>query len=272
MPIPSICLDEALQHFAERFRDLLSKPQYQYFVTVLLGLMLCEGARTLRGLLRQIAAGPSLAGLSRFLSEAPWEAAAVAEQWLKHFRATMQPVVVAEQERQRKAQPRRRGRPQAPVVTGYLIGDDSTIEKRKAKKMEGVGLHHSTTQDKRVRGHSMVESLYVLLGRRCPLAPQLYRQQAVCAEEDVPFQSKIDLMEAVIRTFEPVAGTLTHVLLDSWYSAKRLWRAARERGFLITSGLKSNRWLRVEDASAPKGWRWQRLSDYTAKLAASDYV
>jgi len=272
MPIPIICLDEALQHFAERFRDLLSKPQYQYFVTVLLGLMLCEGARTLRGLLRQIADGPSLAGLSRFLSEAPWEAAAVAEQWLRHFRETMQPVVVADLQRQRQEQPRRRGRPQAPVVTGYLIGDDSTIEKRKAKKMEGVGLHHSTTQDKRVRGHSMVESLYVLLGRRCPLAPQMYRQQAVCAAEGVAFNSKIDLMEQRVRTFEPVAGTQTHVLLDTWYSAKVLWRAARERGFLITTGLKSNRWLRVADPTAPDGWAWQQLSDYTAKLGASDYV
>lgn len=272
MPVPIICLDEQLQQFAERFRQEFSKPQYQYFVTVLLGLMLCEGARTLRGLLRQIAAGPSLAGLSRFLSQAPWQARDVVEGWLKHFRQEMQPLVEAELQRQRQAQPKHRGRPKPPVVTGYLIGDDSTIEKRKGKKMEGLGVHHSTTQDKRVRGHSLVESLYVLLGRRCPLAPQLYRQQAVCVAEDVPFQSKIDLMEAVIRTFEPVAGTLTHVLLDTWYSAKRLWRAARERGFLITSGLKSNRWLRVEDPTAPEGWRWQRLSDYTAKLAASDYL
>jgi hypothetical protein len=130
------------------------------------------------------------------------------------FGQEMQPLVEAELQRQRQAQPKHRGRPRSPVVTGYLIGDDSTIEKRKGKKMEGLGLHHSTTQNKRVRGHSLVESLYVLLGRRCPLAPQLYRQQAVCAAEDVPFQSKIDLMEAVIRTFEPVAGTLTHVLLD----------------------------------------------------------
>src|SRR5713101_756096 len=109
MPMPIICLDEALQHFAGGFRELLSKPQYQYFVTVLLGLLLCEGARTLRGLLRQSAAGASLAGLSRFLSEAPWEAAALAEQWLAHFRATMQPVVAAEVQRQRQAQPKRRG-------------------------------------------------------------------------------------------------------------------------------------------------------------------
>lgn len=272
MPVPILCLDEQLPQFAERFRQEFSKPQYQDFVTVLLGLMLCEGARTLRGLLRQIADGPSLAGLSRFLSQAPWQARDVVAGWLEHFGQEMQPLVEAELERQRQAQPKHRGRPKPPVVTGYLIGDDSTIEKRKGKKMEGLGRHHSTTQDKRVRGHRLVESLYGRLGRRCPLAPQLYRQQAVCAAEDVPFQSKIDLMEAVIRTFEPVAGTLTHVLLDTWYSAKRLWRAARERGFLITSGLKSNRWLRVEDPTAPQGWRWQRLSDYTAKLAASDYL
>jgi hypothetical protein len=94
--------------------------------------------------------------------------------------------------------------------------------------------------------------------RRCPLAPQLYRQQRVCEAEGVPFASKIDLMEAIIRTFEPVAGSMTHVLLDTWYSAKRHGLAARERGFHITSGLKSNRWLRVEDPTAPQGWRWQK--------------
>ncbi len=86
--------------------------------------MLCEGTRTLSGLLRQIADSPSLAGLSRFLSEAPWEEAAVVESWLRHFREEMQP----------QMQPKRRGRPKAPVVTGYLIGDDSTMHKRKAKK------------------------------------------------------------------------------------------------------------------------------------------
>jgi hypothetical protein len=272
MPVPIRCLDEQLRQCAERFRQELSKPQYQYLVIVLLGLMLCEETRTLRGLLRQIAAGASLAGLSRFLSQAPGLATVVVECWLRRFRQEMQPLVEAELQRQRQAQPRRRGRPKPPVVTGYLIGDDSTIEKRKGKKMQGLGLHHSMTEDKRVRGHSLVESLSVLLGRRCPLAPQLYRQQAVCAAEGVSFQSKIDLMEAVIRTFEPVAGRLTHVLLDTWDSAKRLWRAAQQRGFLITSGLKSHRWLRVDDATAPKGWRWQRLSDYTAQLTAKDYV
>ncbi len=134
MPVSIICLDEDVRYFAERFREVFSKPQYQYFVTVLLGLMLCEGTRTLSGLLRQIADSPSLAGLSRFLSEAQWEEAAVVESWLRHFREEMQPQVAAELQRERQMQPKRRGRPKAPVVTGYLIGDDSTMHKRKAKK------------------------------------------------------------------------------------------------------------------------------------------
>jgi len=40
MPVPMICLDDELRHNVERFREQFSKPQYQYFVTVLLGLRL----------------------------------------------------------------------------------------------------------------------------------------------------------------------------------------------------------------------------------------
>jgi hypothetical protein len=36
--------------------------------------------------------------------------------------------------------------------------------------------------------------------------------------------------------------------------------------------MKSNRWLRLEDPSEPRGWRWQRLSDYAASLDDSAYV
>jgi len=272
MPVPIICLDDELCHFVQRYRERLSKPQYKYFVIVLLGLMLCQGRRTLVGLLEQVAESTSLSGLSRFLAQAPWDQEAVGQQWLKDFRAKMQPLVEAEHERQRRMQPKRRGRPKQPFVTGYLIGDDSTMHKPKGKKMEGLGQHHSTTEDRRLPGHSMVEGLYVLLDQRCPLVPQMYRQQAVCEQEGVPFQSKIELMEATIRSFEPVTGTRTHVLLDSWYCAKCLWRAARERGFEITTGMKSNRWLRIEDATEPRGWRWQRLSDYAASLDKSAFV
>jgi len=272
MPIPIVCLDARLRQWTEPFRGCLSKPQYQHFVTVLLGFILCQEGRTLSGLTRPIAGGPSVASLSRFLARAPWQPTRLAQTWLRRFAGQMTPLVQAERERQRQVRPRRRGRPPEPVVTGYLIGDDSTVAKPKGQKMAGLGRHYSTTAGTQVRGHSLVQGLYVLLGRRCPLAPQLYQQQTVCQAAGVPFRSKLDLLVELVQTFEPVAGTRTHVLADSWYAAKRLWRAARERGFLITTGLKANRSLRVSDPAGLCGWRWQRLDAYAAGLSADDFT
>lgn len=98
MPQPILCLDEEVCHFAERLRTVFSKPQYQYFVIVLPGLMECEGKRTLLGVLSQVGEPPSLSGLSRFFSEASWAQEALVVIWLEHFRTEMQPLVEAEHE------------------------------------------------------------------------------------------------------------------------------------------------------------------------------
>jgi hypothetical protein len=60
-------------------------------------------------------------------------------------------------------------------------------------------------------------------------------------------------------------------LLDTWYSAKRIWKAARDRGFTITTGLRSNRAIRVADTEAEGGWRWVDLATYAAGLSTADY-
>lgn len=78
-------------------------------------------------------------------------------------------------------------------------------------------------------------------------------------------------MDAQIRTFQPLPYTATHVLLDSWYAAKRLWQTVRERGFQISTGVKSNRMLRVADPQASSGWRWEALMDYATRLTDADY-
>src|SRR5947209_4264667 len=186
MPVPIVCLDARVRQWLETFRPCLSKPQYQHFVTVLLGLLLCQETRTLSGVLRGVAGGPSLASVSRFLARAPWRPAALVQTWLGRFRTQMEPLVQAERQRPRPTRPSRRGRPPARVV--------------------------------------------------------------------------------------PVAGTRTHVLAARWYAAKRLWRAARARGFLITTGLKANRSLRVPDATTERGWRWQRLDAYAAGLTADAFT
>jgi len=181
-------------------------------------------------------------------------------------------MVQVEQARQRQQRAKQRGRPRRTVVTGYLIGDDSVMQKQRGRKMGGLGHHYSSTAEKTVSGHCLVQALYVLLGRQLALEPRMYAQQAVCETEGEPFRSKVDIMMDIIHTFVPVPGTQTHVLLDSWYTAKRLWRAAQDRNFLITSGLRRNRCLRVEDPTSATGWHWQRLDEYARQLTADDFV
>lgn len=269
MPTPIICLSEPLRQFTKSFRGCFSQRQWKYFVTVLLGLVECQERRTLSGLLRRIAAQVSLSGLSRFLSKWPWSESKLAAMWQARFRGQMAPLVQAEHDRQRAEQPKRRGRPEATVVTGYLSIDDSTHEKPKGRKMKGLGLHHSTTEKRRVKGHSLFSGFYELLGRRCPLAPQMYRQKATCKAEGMPFQSKIDMAVEQIRNFQPVEGTHTHVLMDSWYHCKQVRRAAQKRGWDVSGGLKSNRKMQIIEADGVR--RWVSLTEYAACLSRNDF-
>jgi SRSO17 transposase len=271
MRVPIVCVDAPLRQYAQTLGDCFSRPQYQHFVTVLLGLLLCRGKRTLSGVLNSVAVQVSLASLSRFLSQAPWNAAALAARWRERFDRALAVRVAQRHADNRASRPKRVGRPKASVVTGYLIGDDSTCHKMRGKKMEGIGCHYSTTAGSTVKGHSLVQSLYVLLGRRCPLTPQLYRQKKTCEAENVAFRSKVELMVETIRDFGALADTHTHVLLDAWYSATLIWKTARERGFDITTGLKGNRLVRIREKGARGGWQWLRLDEYAKRLGDEDY-
>ena len=276
MPMPILCLDDGLRRYVTAFAAVFTPAQTQHLVTVLLGLVLAPERRTLSGLRGGVAGGGSLSALSRFVSGAPWKAAALAEAWQARFRAQLAPRIQAEHARQRAERPRRRGRPAATRVTAFAIFDDSTIAKHvqgeTEARMEGVGRHYSTTAKGLVAGHSLFTGLLFVLGRRCPLPPRLYRQRAVAEAEGAPFRSKVDLALEAVGALVPLPGTRTHVLVDAWYTCHRLWRAATARGFAITGGLKANRWLRLPDPDAPGEQRRVRLSAYVAGLTPADFA
>ena len=221
------------------------------------------------GLLRVVGERISLSGLSRFLSKWPWSPTEVAQTWLQRFRQRLEGSVQAEHDRLKAERPTCVGRPKATVVTGYLIFDNSVHSKPKGRKMGGLGQHYSNTDRSVVTGHCLFTGLYVLLGQRCPLEAQMYRQQAVCQQEGVLFQSKIDMAVSQIENFEPVAGTHTHVLIDSWYHCKQVRRAAQKRGWEVSGGLKSNRVMRRIGADDSR--EWLPLSEYAAGLGRDDW-
>jgi hypothetical protein len=269
MPKPIVCLSEALRQYLEIFRPCFSQRQWKYFVTVLLGLVECEERKTLSGLLRWVAEHISLSGLSRFLSKWPWSTEAVAQTWMKRFRQRQAGLVQAEHERLKEDMPKSVGRPKATVVTGYLIFDDSVHTKPKGRKMAGLGRHFSNSEQRTVTGHCLFTGLYILLGQRCPLPMHMYCQKSVCQQAGVVFESKVEMATHQIEDFEPVAGTQTHVLIDSWYHCRAVRRAAQKRGWEVSGGLKSNRVMRLVSATGER--QWLTLSAYAAQLQRADW-
>jgi hypothetical protein len=269
MAHPVVVQDATLRQFAQSFAGVFSLPQWKYFVIVLLGLLHCEAARTLSGMLRPVAVTATVSGLSRFLKRAPWSVADLTAARTARFKAQVAAEVAQAHASQRAERPRRRGRPCETVVTGFLIQDDSTHVKRYAEAMEGQGWHNATTERKSMPGHSLFQSVYCLLGRELPLTPERYRQQSVCEQEGVPFLSKVDLAVRAIQTFEPPPDTQTHVLVDSWYVNQAVWRATRQRNWDLTGGLKSNRQVRQ---TLPGGQRvWLKVTAYAADLTADAF-
>ena len=58
-----IILQEAtLRNYMEAFRGKLNAAQWKYFVTVLMGLVHCEGSKTLSGMLRKVAVAVTISG------------------------------------------------------------------------------------------------------------------------------------------------------------------------------------------------------------------
>jgi hypothetical protein len=270
MPKPIVCLSEQLRQYLELFRSCFSKRQWKYFVIVLLGLIECEERKTMTGLLRGVAEQVSLSGLSRFLNKWPWSPEKVASTWQTHFRQRMEPLVQVEHDRLKAELPKQVGRPRQTVVTGYLIFDDAVHEKPKGRKMGGLGGHFSNTEQKVVSGHCLFTGLYSLLGQRSPLKARMYCQEKVCRKEKIPFQSKIAMAVEEIEQFEPVPGTQTHVLIDSWYHCKQVRRAAHKRGWEVSGGLKSNRVMRLKQADGSR--EWLKLSAYAAGLSREVWV
>ena len=269
MAHPIIIQESSLRNYLSAFQDVLRPAQWTYFETVLMGLIHCQASRTLSGLLRTVAVLVSVWDLSRFLVSPRWSAARLAEVRYRVFCAEVQPLVAAAHEAQRLNRPRQKGRAKATVVTGYLILDDSTHVKRYAKQMSGLGWHYSGTDQRTMPGHSLFQGLYRVEDRQFPLDPQMYIQKSVCEQEQRPFQSKVDLAVSVVEHFEPLPETHTHVLNDSWYVNKRMWKAVKRRHWDLTGGLKANHKLRTLDAEGQP--IWMRLDDFAAELPADQF-
>ena len=225
---------EALSNFLSLFRDAFqNRPQYRHFQAYVIGLIIYLGSRNLAGLSRAIPGGKSPCSLYRFLAEMEWDTEAVEQvRWEMLNRRTRRALAAAG-----------RGDKVVPV---FLAIDDSLVEKS-GKCMEGADYHYSHSAGRTVWGHAWVTAQLVVLGQSYPVSWRLYRRRTTCQELDVPFASKPELARAIVAAFQPLPGTQTYVLTDSWYPSQQLLETCQERGFHLISAVKSDRKLRVAD-------------------------
>jgi SRSO17 transposase len=219
---------EDLSKFLDAFRDAFkNSPQYRHFQAYVLGLVIYLGSRNLAGLSRAIPDGKSACSLYRFVAEMDWDMNCV-EQVRRELlnRRTRRALQAAG----------RRGKP-IPV---FLIIDDSLVEKS-GKRMEGADYHYSHSMGRTAWGHVWVTAHLVVLGQSYPVSWRLYRRKATCDAMGIPFASKPQLAATILWGFEPLQGTQTYVLTDSWYPSQDLLDLCDERGFHLISAVKSDR-------------------------------
>lgn len=219
---------DELSNFLKAFRSAFrNTPQFRHFQGYIIGLLIYLGSRNLAGLSRAIPGGKDASSVFRFIAKMDWEADKVETiRWEMLNRRTRRALQAAG----------RRGQP-IPV---FLAVDDTLVEKT-GKQMEGVDYHRNPSTKRSVLGHVWVTGHLVVLGQSYPVSWRLYRRQVTCEALAVPFFSKPELAEMILRAFQPLPGTQTYVLTDSWYPSQHLLDVCADCGFYLVSAVKSDR-------------------------------
>ncbi len=129
----------------------------------------------------------------------------------------------------------------------FLLIDDTICQKTKpssrAKRpTELAAFHFSHTHGKSVWSHQVLQMMVKGNGKAFPFDFQLYHK------EKTP--SKIQLSIDMINQFSSLSQP-TYLLCDTWFTSKKLIRAALAKGIHVIGGLKTNRMI------YPKGIKLQ---------------
>jgi hypothetical protein len=237
MFIPVTGLPDSLAEYLASYEDILSKPQRYHFQTYVVGLVTCEGNRTVTNINATVLPGEQKddTSVSRFVNQYKWP-----EDEVDQHR-----VALAREEIVTWLDNREKGRP----VTTYLIFDDSTHEKT-GDQIAGAGSFRAGGGYK--WGKKMVSSLLRVGPFSLLYWGDLYLKKEYCEAEGLVFRTTTEMVRRQILSFEPLSSTETCVLVDSWFSGWPIISAVKSRedeGFYLISGLKKSRNIYQHDGS-----------------------
>jgi len=120
------------------------------------------------------------------------------------------------------------------VKAGYLVLDDTTLNKQYSRENELAKLQYSGDEHGLVNGINLVNLLWTDLEKCVPVDYRIYQKETDGRTKNNLF---IELLKkALKRGFSPL-----YILFDSWYSSIENLKFIRSQGFKFICNLKSNR-------------------------------
>ena len=120
------------------------------------------------------------------------------------------------------------------IKTGYLVIDDTTLDKRYSRENELARKQYSGNEHGLVNGINIVNLLWTNLEKCIPVDYRVYQKEADGKTKNDLFTEL--LKKALKRGFFPL-----YVLFDSWYSSIENLKFIRSQGLKFICNLKSNR-------------------------------
>ena len=206
----------------------LSKPQRNHLLSIMHGIVLCDGRKTITAMRRQTKTNRDLSCMTRFLSESPWNHHTINRQ----RRRFLQQLVRREQKKCPDKQ-----------LVFLLVDDTGCMKNATTRKMERLDFHFLHAEGKTVWSHVLVTSHVVTGNISAAYDFRPYFREEACTELGIGFKSKIDLAIELVQDFNVSDDERVYVLFDSWYASKKLIDACNAKGFHVIAAFKTNRMM-----------------------------
>lgn len=145
---------------------------------------------------------------------------------------------------------------------GYLVIDDTVLEKPYGKAFEGASYVFSSSKGKAVYGYQLVLLIWTDGNKRIVIGEQLYRKGG---------PTKIELaLEMLSRARNVYKMNPEYVLFDSWYGSKQIFKRLKNYGWYFVTRLKKNRLLNNKKLSEiRKSPYWQEIGRLSGGIKIS---
>lgn len=205
----------------------LSKPQRNHVLTFMHGIILTDGRKTVSQMRRSTHERRDLSCMTRFLNESPWCPNRVTRRRI----AFMMEKIKRARAKQGDTRP----------IVFFIIDDTQSKRDRSTTQMEGLDDHFSHSDGKSVWSHCIVTAHLVSEDYSFAWDFRSYFRESYCEEHGLRFKSKNDLAIELIQDYQSPTDEQVYVLVDSWYTSKKLIDACNARGFHLIGGLRVNR-------------------------------